>query len=44
VSIGLASWPDDGADGKRLMERADAALYAAKDAGKDRTTLASAAA
>ena len=44
VSIGLASWPEDGADGKRLMERADAALYAAKDAGKDRTTLASAAA
>ena len=42
VSIGLASWPDDGADGESLMERADAALYAAKDAGKDRTTLASA--
>jgi diguanylate cyclase (GGDEF)-like protein len=43
VSIGLASWPDDGADRESLLERADAALYAAKDAGKDRTSLASAA-
>jgi diguanylate cyclase (GGDEF)-like protein len=43
VSIGLASWPEDGADRNSLLERADAALYAAKDAGKDRTSLASAA-
>jgi diguanylate cyclase (GGDEF)-like protein len=43
VSIGLASWPDEGADGQSLLERADAALYAAKDSGKDCTSLASAA-
>jgi diguanylate cyclase (GGDEF)-like protein len=43
VSIGLASWPDDGADGASLVDQADAALYAAKDAGKDCTHLASAA-
>jgi diguanylate cyclase (GGDEF)-like protein len=43
VSIGLASWPYDGADGVSLVDRADAALYAAKGAGKDRTHLASAA-
>ena len=44
VSIGLASWPDDGADRNSLLEQADAALYAAKDAGKDCTSLASASA
>lgn len=41
VSLGLASWPDDAADGSALVERADAALYAAKRAGKDRLALAS---
>jgi diguanylate cyclase (GGDEF)-like protein len=40
VSIGLASWPRDAADRDTLLERADAALYAAKRAGKDRTVLA----
>jgi diguanylate cyclase (GGDEF)-like protein/putative nucleotidyltransferase with HDIG domain len=36
VSIGLASWPADAAERDTLLERADAALYAAKRAGKDR--------
>jgi len=40
VSIGLASSPDDATDRDALLERADAALYSAKDAGKDRTTVA----
>jgi diguanylate cyclase (GGDEF)-like protein len=40
VSIGLASWPKDAADGDGLVERADAALYAAKHNGKDRTSVA----
>jgi diguanylate cyclase (GGDEF)-like protein/putative nucleotidyltransferase with HDIG domain len=36
VSIGLASWPADATDRDSLLERADAALYAAKRGGKDR--------
>jgi diguanylate cyclase (GGDEF)-like protein len=43
VSVGLASWPADATDRDALIERADAALYAAKRAGKDRVVLASAA-
>ena len=43
VSVGLAGWPDDGAGRDALIERADAALYAAKRSGKDRTRLAFAA-
>jgi len=43
VSVGLASWPHDAADRELLLERADAALYAAKRTGKDRTELADAA-
>jgi diguanylate cyclase (GGDEF)-like protein len=39
VSVGLASWPGDAADGEVLLERADAALYAAKHDGKDRVKL-----
>jgi diguanylate cyclase (GGDEF)-like protein len=35
VSVGLAAWPTDAPDGKILIELADAALYAAKHAGKD---------
>jgi diguanylate cyclase (GGDEF)-like protein len=35
VSVGLAAWPTDAPDRKTLIERADAALYAAKHAGKD---------
>jgi diguanylate cyclase (GGDEF)-like protein/putative nucleotidyltransferase with HDIG domain len=37
VSIGLASWPRDATDRGGLFECADAALYAAKHAGKDCT-------
>ena len=40
VSIGLASWPQDAADRATLLASADAALYAAKRAGKDQTVLA----
>jgi diguanylate cyclase (GGDEF)-like protein len=38
VSIGLASWPADAQERGELLRRADAALYAAKRAGKDRTS------
>jgi two-component system cell cycle response regulator len=40
VSIGLASWPQDAPDRAALLASADAALYAAKRAGKDQTVLA----
>jgi diguanylate cyclase (GGDEF)-like protein len=40
VSIGLASWPQDATDRATLLASADAALYAAKRAGKDQTVLA----
>jgi GGDEF domain-containing protein len=43
VSVGLASWPAEASDAAELLERADAALYAAKRSGKDRVALASAA-
>src|SRR4051794_29396587 len=42
VSVGLASWPHDAADGEGLLQRADAALYAAKRTGKDQIRLAAA--
>jgi diguanylate cyclase (GGDEF)-like protein len=35
VSIGLATYPDDSGDKKELVEKADAALYRAKHAGKN---------
>lgn len=34
ASIGIAIYPDDGADAATLLQHADAALYAAKAAGK----------
>src|SRR2546430_4061299 len=40
VSVGLASWPADAVDRDALLERADGALYSAKRAGKDQTSLA----
>jgi diguanylate cyclase (GGDEF)-like protein len=36
VSIGVATFPDDARTASALMERADAALYAAKAQGRDR--------
>ena len=36
VSIGVASFPDDGSCGESLFRVADAAVYAAKDLGRDR--------
>ncbi len=40
ASIGVARYPADGTTAERLLERADAALYAAKRAGKDRVAFA----
>ncbi|NLK18643.1 MAG: diguanylate cyclase [Synergistaceae bacterium] len=34
--VGVAVFPEDGADGSALLRRADAAMYEAKRAGKDR--------
>jgi diguanylate cyclase (GGDEF)-like protein len=36
VSVGVASWPANATDRDALLESTDAALYAAKRAGKDR--------
>ncbi len=36
ISIGVACFPDHGADEKELFARADAALYRAKDSGRNR--------
>jgi diguanylate cyclase (GGDEF)-like protein len=38
ISIGVAAYPDDGTTREQLLGRADAALYAAKGAGKNRTS------
>jgi len=42
VSIGVASFPDDASNVPELLARADAALYAAKEAGKNQFALAGA--
>jgi diguanylate cyclase (GGDEF)-like protein len=41
VSIGVASFPGDGTCGDSLFRRADAAVYAAKDLGRDRVVACS---
>jgi diguanylate cyclase (GGDEF)-like protein len=40
VSIGVATFPEDGQVGRALVDAADAALYAAKAQGRDRVVLA----
>jgi diguanylate cyclase (GGDEF)-like protein len=40
ISAGVATFPDDAADGQALVKAADVALYSAKDAGRDRVVLA----
>jgi diguanylate cyclase (GGDEF)-like protein len=41
VSVGIASWPNDGVMKEEIIARADAALYRAKQAGRNRTCLSS---
>ena len=40
VSLGVAAYPDDGASADALLTAADAALYRAKDHGRDRVEVA----
>jgi len=42
VSLGVASWPTDGVMKEEIITRADAALYRAKQLGRNRTCLSSA--
>lgn len=40
VSVGVASYPEDGLNPQQVIERADQALYRAKDAGRNRVVWA----
>jgi diguanylate cyclase (GGDEF)-like protein len=42
VSIGIAGYPNHGADIESILEKADRAMYASKSGGKNRTTMFSA--
>ena len=39
ISIGIASYPEHGDTGERIIEKADQALYCSKEAGRNRTTI-----
>lgn len=39
ISIGIALFPDSGRDAEKLLSAADAALYQAKNAGRDRAVI-----
>ncbi|WLW64474.1 sensor domain-containing diguanylate cyclase [Achromobacter aegrifaciens] len=39
ISIGVALWPQDGESASEVIRRADEALYASKQAGRNRVTL-----
>lgn len=39
ISVGIATYPDDTSDSKVLIEKADEAMYAAKNAGKNRCAI-----
>jgi diguanylate cyclase (GGDEF)-like protein len=39
VSLGIASYPEDGKDVEGLIKKADAALYAAKQAGRNKVVI-----
>jgi diguanylate cyclase (GGDEF)-like protein len=41
VSAGIASFPEDAGDPRKLINKADKALYSAKDGGRNRVVLAS---
>lgn len=41
ISLGVATYPEHGADGDALINAADGAMYAAKHAGRDRVHAAS---
>ena len=39
LSLGVATWPENGTEKQQLIERADQALYAAKEEGRNRTVM-----
>jgi diguanylate cyclase (GGDEF)-like protein/putative nucleotidyltransferase with HDIG domain len=41
ASLGIASWPNDGVMKEEIIQRADSALYRAKQTGRNRTCLSS---